>query len=819
MSLLEREDFVLYHLRTSYLSMIKDGVGDRLIHVDASVLNDPAFRAAGWFANPSDIRRTYSPPIPTAVTAEYFQAPRNVNLVDPGFGDDEEEGGMITGAGPSADTVGPGMQTRRKRRKETQPEEEDSSDLSEESDEEGEGTQRPGNQIKFQKMPLRTRAGSSPIRSSNLLDGPSVLVTSPSHPADGSRLRRGSLGAVEVVKERARRDTTTSSEMSSENELDPSVFQRKQVNPLRAAKAGRLLAERIQEDDREDLHDMDPGEESDSTLSSGFDGSEDSESILDAVDSGPLTSLPSRPSGETAMAKLTTSSPKRSRQGPSVLQALPPPRPISVMAPVSALTLALKAKDKKPDVPFERFAILSGKGDPNPIYIKVFAPFAKPTRSYEVLLRRSPDSGGAVSVAEAIGLALWRYFEEKIEPPIPNDKFNVNRWNFRMVEDDEVDYDFPALSRVRPMADFTSNNNNPRLRGRSRDKPWDEFALVEANDSEFRDNQTATPQYAGDTTAVRRVSSPPPTLSKTPVPQAPASVASVVPVLPRNPIIGPTFSVAAFRSPAAPLLDAPVAPVSHATPRMGPPKTLTVHFTDNNFVSIKTQVEVTTDTYIAEVFDQVCKRLKVDMAAHVLKVSNSATVAPSDRTVEALGDRSELDLVRRRFIGDGNFGLSGSPGSSSPNAPLLIAPGGTPKKGKKVGTHPLAQRNDALMLFGSNSTYKRYYVVQKKQMSFSSSTAKIMALEGEYMHVMPTSSEHHPTATKFFETPGKVMTVHFSSVIGTKVSRRHPRMFRVVVYREREQKRYDFETQTSDEAQEIVSEIKKGVARFHEGAA
>jgi len=124
---------VLYQLRTAYLSHIKDGVGERLINVNATVLNNPAFRAAGW-APDADIKRTYSPPIPTAITAEYFQAPpRSAGLPGASFGDEEDEGGMVTGGG-SNDTVGPALMAKVKRRKE-QLEEDDSSDLSDESDE------------------------------------------------------------------------------------------------------------------------------------------------------------------------------------------------------------------------------------------------------------------------------------------------------------------------------------------------------------------------------------------------------------------------------------------------------------------------------------------------------------------------------------------------------------------------------------------------------------------------------------------------------------------------------------------------------------
>jgi hypothetical protein len=105
-----------------------------LINVDSSVLNNAAFRAAGWVPNAADIKRTYSPPIPTAITSEYFQAPRSAGLKVPeAFGEDEEEGGMVTGGGGSNDTVGPALNAKRRRRRE-QLEEDDSSDLSDESD-------------------------------------------------------------------------------------------------------------------------------------------------------------------------------------------------------------------------------------------------------------------------------------------------------------------------------------------------------------------------------------------------------------------------------------------------------------------------------------------------------------------------------------------------------------------------------------------------------------------------------------------------------------------------------------------------------------
>lgn len=745
---------------------------------------------------------------------------------------------MVTGGALSNETVGPDIRTRRKRRKEQFQEEDDSSDLSDESDDEVDS--RPVNQIKFAKMPVRTRAGSSPLRSANHLDGPSVLVTSPSvKPGDDSRLRRGSLGANDVFRGRPRKDTTTSSEFSSENELDASYFARKQVNPRKAAKASALLSERIQEDDREgedELGSIDEGGESDSTMSSDFEGTADSASIL--ADADPLDSLPMKLPGVPMISTPRSSSPRKPRlpaMPPLTMQALPPPRPISMVAPVSALTLALRAKNKAPASPFDRFATLSAKADPSPLYIKIYIPSSsKSSKPMEMLLKRFADGGNLTTVAEAIGFALYRYNEEKLEPPTSTEKLNVNCWNFRMIEDEEVDFDFPALNRTRPMSEFTSSNNRP-ARGRSRDKPWDEFGLVEANDKEFQENEKSTPAYSKQAAEVSVIIEEATPTTPTPGPSAalnipnpsPAPSTTPTPSSYRNPITGPSFApIPALRhEPSKQLMDAPTIQSSTSAMRQGAPKALTVHYTDENFLTRSTKIEVTTDTYIAEVFDAVCKRLGVDKALHVLKVSGSTVVAPPDRTLEALGDRADLDLVRRRFVGDGVLGMAGSPGSSSPNAPLFIGAGGTPHKKAKKGSGgmvataaalPGIQRFESLAALTGNSTYKRYNVLRKQPMSFAREASRVLTLDGEYIHIMPTSAEHHPTTQKVFEAPGKVTTVHFSSVVGSKVSRRHPKTFRLVVYKERESKRYDFEAVSASEAAEIVMEIKKGVNRFQE---
>jgi hypothetical protein len=612
------------------------------------------------------------------------------------------------------------------------------------------------------------------------MDGPALLVTSPSRPLDASHLRRGSLGDA-VDAGRPRRDTGTtnaSSELSSENEFDSALFQRKPVS--RKTRGSQLLAERIQEDEREDAS-LDEAEESDTTLSSALVGSVDSGFMLENLGSSLAAKLPGLPRPSTPR-----SSPRKPRN-PMPLQ-VGGPRPISMAIPVSLLSEALRSNTKQTEIPFTGYAALSGKDDPSRLHIKIYAPFSSST-PFEMLLRR--ESKRPVTVADAIGFALWRYNEEKLEPRMADEKANVNWWNFRMVEDGEVEYDFPALGRTRAITDFTSNNNRP-VRGRSREKPWDEFALVEATEKEFKENEAATPN-------AKEAPEPPlPSIAQT------VATPSPTPTPYGNLITGPIFSTSAMRKDGIPF-DAPTPNAFRAIPRTGLRKTLSIRFTDENLLTRTTKIEVTTDTYMAEVFDQACKRLNVDKAMYVLKVANTNTIVPQDRTVEALGERAELDLQRRRFVGDGSFGLSGSPGSSSPNAPLLIA-GGTPKRGRPFKSG-LALSSAISGPPAPGTSYRRYNVVRKQPMSFSSSSSRIIMLDGEFMHIMPSEG---PKAM-WEMGQGKSTTVPFSSVVGCKVSRKHARMFRVVVFKERESKRYDFEATTSEEAVEIVEEIRKGV--------
>ena len=687
--------------------------------------------------------------------------------------------------------MGPGMATKRRRRRE-QMEEDDSSDLSDESDEEQE--QRAAQQIKFSKMPVRHRAGSASSQAS----------PGKQQPPQGSprRPRRGSQSALETVRERRpRRDTVTSSEISSENEFDVPA-----VHRHRAAKAVRLqdsISEEgvqpgLKRADTQLLAEEEDDSDEGSDMSGDFVESIDSASILDVVGVDvPVNASPTQQLVGTPPRNYRRQSVVRKSQQPAhpaTLEALPPPRPmslirpLSIAQPVSLLSAALKAKELKSSVPFQKFAHFSGQGTQGSIAVRIYAPFCKmASEPFEVLIRpRVHDGQGVertVTVTDLIGLSLYRYNEERREPQIPPRKYSVNWWTLRMVEEGgEVDDDFPPFERTKPLAAFTTVNNasargGARLRANS--TAYDDFALVPASDSEFQENQVQTPQKGEDDVDKPAGALPghghmaddeveeEPTPKNTP---APPRGGFAQPNYPRqNPIVTTTYR---SNTPAA---DAPQLPTTAPNTMRGQQRLLRIHIMSADVAPGQmVTVDVTTDTYLAEVLDTVCRKRQLDKANHVLKLPGSGAVVMIDKQVSSIGNVSDLELFRRRFATDGPLTMAGSPSSASPkglgissNQGMAQRRGGELRGQMLLGPHPLARealKQDEL----HSANYKKYTVWRKQPMRLVGMSERILVIDGEYIHIVPASGG------RAVADGGKTTTVHFSNVVGCKVSRRHP---------------------------------------------
>ncbi|SPO01067.1 related to stress activated MAP kinase interacting protein [Cephalotrichum gorgonifer] len=828
MSVLQTEDLVSYQLRSNYLDDIGDGVGERLITLNDGFLATAPYKAAGWRTNHALSKRSHSPPIPTAIRAEYFQAPRARFALE----EEVEDVGLLATSG--ADTHGPDIATKRRRRREHM-EEDDSSDLSDESDEEADS--RAGQQIKFAKLPVRSRAGSSPLQSSNLRQ----YSTTVSSPRAGPGTRRGSQSALEIVKERVRRDTVTSSEVSSENEFDASGSHQhrevaREAGRLAAAKASRRRAKSNDELTGGKLQDSifhpeDEEESDNSDLDGAFGESIDSTSILDGVENPLPPASPTVQVVGTPPRFTRTSTIRRSHAPqPRVLTALPPPRPLSTIRPVSMAPpvsmlselLNSKKSKSKPMMPLQRFASLSGQGDTRqPFSLRIYLPFSEdPEDSLKLLMRRDiiDDAGSnprPVTVVDLLGLSLLRYVEEKKEPPLPAEKLNVNKWILRMVEDGEIEDDFPPLDRRSALSAFTTANNRAGgasssgpargpARMRANSKVHDDFALVEASAAEYEENKAATPEYEPEVDMEGGVGEEDEDADATPRRTPQQFPSQLVDSQPRqDPVLTTTYRHRNH-------LDQPQVAASAAQTLKGHQKLLRINIlsadaTPGQLVT----VDVTTDTWLTQVRDTVCKKRQLDPSWHVFSIAG--TQVKMDRPVSSLGAVSELDIIRAR---PQNIQLSttGSPGSSSPKM-LPFTDGHHQRRWKKdrfMGAHPLAR--EALREGGElgNGNYKKYTVWRKQPMRIVGMSERILVIDGEYIHIMAASGG------KAIEGRAKVTTVHFSNVVGCKVMRKHPTTFKIVVYKATESKRYDFEARNANEAADIVQELKKGISPYRE---
>lgn len=831
------DSLLAYQLRCAYLTEIADGVGERLIALNEGFMNSAAFKQVGWQGNPDLVKRCYSPPIPTAIASEYFQAPRPVGVT---LEDEQDDGGMLNTGG--TDTFGPGLATRRRKRRETL-EDDDSSDLSDESDDD-ESSQRAAQQIRFAKMPVRPRAGSSPIQSSTLRQ-----PSSTASPRAAPGTRRGSQSALEVVKERARRDTVTSSDVSSENESDLSTIQRHREAAKAAAKSVRMQA-RINEEPAEgisrvgtDLLPEELEEDSDASdmgMSAGFLESIDSTGILDAVENPGQQAAPEQHIVGTPPRQFTRSSTIRKSQAPPrILQALPPPRPMTMIRPVSMiqpkslLSAALKARKTKPKVPFEKYATLSGQGENNPIAVRIFpASSDDPETPYEVLIRRMVHHGEGgdrpVTVADLIGLSLWRYIDEKRQPPIPADRQNTNWWALRMVEEDgEIDDDFPPFDRTKALSSFTTANNRGAGRMRANSKTYDNFGLVQASQTEYEQNQAVTPQEDEEVAGDDEESEDTTPRNSTPQPPPPAT--QYVPAMtgPRpNPVTN-----TAYRPLHSMFADQPAVPTAVSNAARGKQKLLRVHLYSSDVAPGQlVTLDVTTETYMAEVLDLVCRKRQLDKANHVLKMPAGGPVIMGDAKVSTIGTQSDLELHRRRFATDGPLAMTGSPSSSSPKL-LPFAEGLAARKGKKAAAaqiasgmpvHPLAREALKQAELAASGAHKSWTVWRLRAVRMMSQSERRFEVNGEYVHIKPISQRE-----------GKTTTAHMSQIIGCKIASKHPSQFKVssrrrrrgsrreymltcvqlMIYRSDETKRYDFEARSPAEADEIVQELRKLIAQ------
>lgn len=354
----------------------------------------------------------------------------------------------------------------------------------------------------------------------------------------------------------------------------------------------------------------------------------------------------------------------------------------------------------------EPYRLFSGKGELTPVTLKLYIPYSPRSSPFEIIINRLPkppsgDRGNKeTTVAEAIGFALYKYIEDKKEPTLRVDLCDINQWTLRMVDDGEPDEDFPPLERTQPVTAYIvkKSGRGGRL-GARETKLEGEFALVEATPEQYVVHARVTPGLG-----------PPKKKVADPTPPGTAVSSDVA-------IAATMATTTSASASAGPSLQMQLQPLFiPGAPKTGSSKIIRIHISTIDEFAQSVSVCVTSDTYIGEVLEQVCRKKHLDKSKYILRLTGHPNVVwPLERAVSALGDRAELDLVKRKALPEekekereiaspgagesGSAGVGVGVGSASVGGAMAAvmgagAGGRTPKRGKFL--QPVAWTPDML---------------------------------------------------------------------------------------------------------------------------
>lgn len=417
----------------------------------------------------------------------------------------------------------------------------------------------------------------------------------------------------------------------------------------------------------------------------------------------------------------------------------------------SALSLMLASHGSKPENPFaELYSLISSRS--NPLTLEVVYPFSD--HKDPVTLRVRSDA----TVEEVIGFGLWTYWEEGFTPKLDDcdeakkrDRLTAAGWSLRVTEDGEVDDDFPAFDRMAKMSKFS----------------FEGYAILPETPSQTEQNRITESKIVRrssrvmlakkkDTTTQQTLAPPPSTLH-------PGSLASHVPM---SSSIGGGSSIS-----------------------QGPQQLLKIRFVDKadvqNTVPIYKTIPVKESMYMEEVLENVCRRYRIEDPKQWCLVYDMKILIPLDRTVASLQGKTELYLVKTENLAQYDIEKQQTR-STDPNASIFSGTSDVPER----------ENNGALDF---TKAYKKYTVYRKMPMLVVRHE-RILAIDGDYVHIMPV-------ATRAFLDSMKTSSYHIKSISGCTQSAKSSN-FKLAVARDGGTKRYDFEAESPRIAAEIVRTIR-----------
>ncbi|KAI0777511.1 stress-activated map kinase interacting protein 1-domain-containing protein [Trametes elegans] len=452
-------------------------------------------------------------------------------------------------------------------------------------------------------------------------------------------------------------------------------------------------------------------------------------------------------------------------------------KPIAPKQPAkSALTamLAATSNSSSSSNPFaELYSAISGRAESESMAVRVFFPMAREPEGQALELNVRKDA----TVEEVLGYALWTYWEEgwlpKLDEGLSGEedpkwaiRCSAAGWILRIAEEDgEVDEDFPPPDRTGKISKFN----------------FDAYAVLEASPSQIQQNKILESKIQ------RRISRVVVKKKSTGLLNAAANVANLGP--PADPLLGTSAALGSLGSSLG-MFPSSLGPSSSH----GPPLFLRIAIASaaDEPGHVSTTIQASGGMYMAEVLEVVCQRRKLNAKdyALVVEAGDMKMNIPLDRTVRSLQGKRELILMKKNMLRESGVEVRERKGTTDPNASIFT-------------TDVAAQEQSLSQMFDLLNAYRKYTVYRKVPMLVARS-ARVLAIDGGYIHIIPTV-----TKAKHVFDSGKTSSYHLKSVVTCSQSSKNSATFKLIVHSGAERsKRYEFEAESPKLAAEIVSTIR-----------
>lgn len=211
--------------------------------------------------------------------------------------------------------------------------------------------------------------------------------------------------------------------------------------------------------------------------------------------------------------------------------------------------------------------------------------------------------------------------------------------------------------------------------------------------------------------------------------------------------------------------------------------------------------------------------LTLEPTSAYLKPQNAekATVAPATKDNKPIVKTKRIGSRNKLSLNTQSSGSSSISGSAVNGFFKIKNSSKTSLHGSYYNPGNLTPTGGSTSANGGNSNYQdlfsgayhKYKVWRRQQMSLMNKHERALALDGEYIYIVPPEKHLH------WHENVRTKSIHISQVVLVRKSKRVPEYFKLFVQREQQDiKRYYFEAVSPEECNEIVSRIQNSLTAY-----